>query len=84
VAATAAASATKKKLSYNEQREFDSIEASIAAAEKKAADLEAKLNDPKLISDHQAYAKACDAAGAAQAEVQRLYARWEELEAKRS
>ena len=84
LAATAAASATKKKLSYNEQREFDSIEASIAAAEKKAADLEAKLNDPKLISDHQAYAKACDAAGAAQAEVQRLYARWEELEAKRS
>ena len=84
VAATAAASATKKKLSYTEQREFDSIEASIAAAEKKAADLEAKLNDPKLISDHQAYAKACDAAGAAQAEVQRLYARWEELEAKRS
>ncbi|MFN9955291.1 MAG: ABC transporter C-terminal domain-containing protein [bacterium] len=56
----------------------------MAAAEKKAAHLEAKLNDPKLISDHQAYAKACDAAGAAQAEVQRLYARWEELEAKRS
>ena len=78
-----AAPAPKRKLSYNEQREYDSIEASIAAAEKKAADLEAKLNDSKLISDHQAYAKACDAAGAAQAEVQRLYARWEELEAKR-
>ena len=77
-------STAKKKLSYNEQREYDSIEASIAIAEKKAADLEARLNDPSLISDHQAYAKACDAAGAAQAEVQRLYARWEELEAKRS
>jgi ATP-binding cassette subfamily F protein uup len=76
--------AARKKLSYMEQREYDSIDASIAAAERKAADLEAKLNDPKLISDHQAYAKACDAAGAAQAEVQRLYARWEELEAKRS
>jgi ATP-binding cassette subfamily F protein uup len=74
----------KRKLSYNEQREFDGIESSIATAEKKAADLEARLNDPKLISDHQAYAKACDAAGAAQSEVQRLYARWEELEAKRS
>jgi ATP-binding cassette subfamily F protein uup len=76
--------AARKKLSYMEQREYDSIDASIATAERKAADLEAKLNDPKLISDHQAYAKACDAAGAAQAEVQRLYARWEELEAKRS
>ena len=73
----------KKKLSYNEQREYDGIEAAIAAAEKKAADLEAKLSDPKLISDHAAYAKACEAAGAAQAEIQRLYARWEELEAKR-
>ena len=83
-AASAPASPAKRKLSYNEQREYDSIEAGIAAAEKKAADLEAKLNDPKLISDHQAYAKACDAAGAAQAEVQRLYARWEELEAKRN
>jgi ATP-binding cassette subfamily F protein uup len=83
-AAAASSSPAKKKLSYNEQREYDSIEASIAAAEKKAADLEAKLNDPALISDHQAYAKACDAAGAAQAEVQRLYGRWEELEAKRA
>jgi len=74
----------KKKLSYNEQREYEGIESAIANAEKKAADLEARLNDPKLISDHQAYAKACDAAGAAQAEVQRLYGRWEELEAKRA
>ncbi|MEY2715753.1 MAG: hypothetical protein RIT24_2096, partial [Planctomycetota bacterium] len=81
--ASAPASAPKRKLSYNEQREYDGIEASIAAAEKKAADLEAKLNDPTLLSDHQAYAKACDAAGAAQAEVQRLYARWQELESKR-
>ena len=83
-AAPTPASPAKRKLSYNEQREYDSIEAGIAAAERKATDLEAKLNDPSLISDHQAYAKACDAAGAAQAEVQRLYARWEELESKRS
>ena len=83
-AAPTPASPAKRKLSYNEQREYDSIEAGIAAAERKATDLEAKLNDPSLISDHQAYAKACDAVGAAQAEVQRLYARWEELESKRS
>jgi ATP-binding cassette subfamily F protein uup len=75
--------AARKKLSYNEQREFDGMEAAIAAAEKKAADLDARLNDPKLLADHAAYAKACDAAGAAHAEVARLYARWEELEAKR-
>jgi len=81
--AVAPTAPAKKKLSYNEQREFDGIEAAIAAAEKKHADLEAKLNDPKLVADHAAYAKACDAAGAAQAEIARLYARWEELERKR-
>ncbi|MFM7132778.1 MAG: ABC-F family ATP-binding cassette domain-containing protein [Planctomycetota bacterium] len=79
----AAATPARKKLSYNEQREFDGIEAAIAKAETRAADLDATLNDPKLLGDHQAYAKACDAAGAAHAEVSRLYARWEELEAKR-
>ncbi|MFZ9914826.1 MAG: ABC-F family ATP-binding cassette domain-containing protein, partial [Phycisphaerales bacterium] len=82
-AAAPAAPAGRKKLSYNEQREFDGIEAAIAAAEGKAAGLDATLNDPKLLSDHGAYAKACDAAAAAHAEVTRLYARWEELEAKR-
>jgi ATP-binding cassette subfamily F protein uup len=82
--APAIAAPAKKKLSYNEQREFDGMEAAIAAAEKKAAELEAKLNDPKLIADHAAYAKACDLSAAAQTEVSRLYARWEELEAKRS
>jgi len=80
----AAPAAPKKRLSYNEQRELDGMEAAIAAAEKKHADLEATLNDPRLIADHAAYAKACDAAGAAQAEIARLYARWEELERKRS
>jgi len=83
-AVPAAPSAPKKKLSYNEQREFDGMEAAIAAAEKKHADLETRLNDPSLVADHAAYAKACDAAGAAQAEIARLYARWEELEQKRN
>jgi ATP-binding cassette subfamily F protein uup len=42
VSAPVAASA-KKKLSYNEQREFELMEAAIAAAEKKHADLDARL-----------------------------------------
>ena len=82
--APAAPQAAKKKLSYNEQREFEGMEAAIAAAERKHADLDAKLNEPKLVADRAAYAKACDAAGAAQAEIVRLYSRWQELEAKRS
>ena len=83
-AAAAPAPSPRKKLGYNEQREYDGIETAIAAAEKRAADLDATLNDPKLLGDHQAYAKACDAAGAAHAEVARLYARWDELELKRA
>ncbi len=82
-AAAAANPAPKGKLSYNEQRELGGIEASIAAAERKATEADAKVNDPKLIADHVAYAKACDALSAAQSEVARLYARWQELEAKR-
>jgi ATP-binding cassette subfamily F protein uup len=81
--APAAPQAAKKKLSYNEQRELEGMEAAIAAAERKHADLDAKLNEPKLVADRAAYAKACDAAGAAQAEIVRLYSRWQELEAKR-
>ena len=73
----------KGKLSYNEQREHGGIEAAIAAAERNASAADAKVNDPKLIADHVAYAKACDALSAAQNEIARLYARWAELDAKR-
>ena len=73
----------KGKLSYNEQREHGGIEAAIAAAERNASAADAQVNDPKLIADHVAYAKACDALSAAQNEIARLYARWAELDAKR-
>jgi ATP-binding cassette subfamily F protein uup len=81
--AAAPASPAKGKLSYREQREYDGIEAAIAAAEAKAAQVETATHDPKVHADHQASAKAFEALAAAQAEVTRLFARWEELEAKR-
>ena len=40
------------------------------------------MNEPSLQSNHVAFRKACDASAAAHTEVARLYARWEELEAK--
>jgi ATP-binding cassette subfamily F protein uup len=73
----------RKKLSYTEQREYDTMETAITAAESAAATAEAALSNPATIADHAAMAAACQRLDAAQAEVARLYARWEELEAKR-
>jgi len=80
---TPSSKASAKKLSYNEQREFDGMEAKIAEAEAKASTLEARVGDPKIAADHSRMAQACRELETAQAEVARLYARWEELEAKR-
>jgi ATP-binding cassette subfamily F protein uup len=82
-AVTTSPSPAKGKHSYKEQREYDGIEAAIAAAEAKAAQAEAATHDPKVHADHQQSAKAFAALAEAQGEVARLYARWEELEGKR-
>lgn len=80
--ASPAPSQTKKKLSYNEQREYDGLEAKILDAESRAAELEARLGDPEVVNDHARMARACRELEEAQARVAALYARWEELEAK--
>ncbi len=73
---------SKKKLSYNEQREFDGIEKKIHAAEALAATAEKQVNNPTVMADHRKMTDACHDLEAAQAEVAKLYARWEELESK--
>jgi ATP-binding cassette subfamily F protein uup len=77
------ASSAKKKLSYMEQREYEQIEQRIAEAEVEVSRGEAALSDPKVMADHARMTKACEVLGAAQDKVAALYARWEELEAKR-
>ncbi len=90
-AARAPAKATKsaakptgktKKLSYAEQKEFDGIEAAIHAAE---ADVTAKQAEVEAASTggHAKLTAACQALETSEAKVAALYARWEELEAKR-
>jgi ABC transport system ATP-binding/permease protein len=75
----------KKKLGYKEQRELDSMEASITAAEQKVATLSAAI-DQKLVQgsvgDHAQLTAAYAELATAQSEVDRLFARWAELEAK--
>jgi ABC transport system ATP-binding/permease protein len=80
----AAPSAPRKKLSYLEAREFAAIETKMAEAERQLGVLRATLEDPAIASDaarlHDTYTQM----EAAQSLVDKLYARWAELEDKRS
>jgi len=72
----------KKKLSWNEQKELDGMEAAILAAETSVETLQGDAEDPKLAADHVKLHAAYEKLGAAQNEVERIYARWTELESK--
>jgi ATP-binding cassette subfamily F protein uup len=72
----------RRKLSYNEQREYDGMEQRIHEAERLAAEAERRVNDPAVMSDHVKMTEACHTLESAQAAVAALYGRWEELEAK--
>jgi ATP-binding cassette subfamily F protein uup len=74
--------AKPKKLSYREQQEFDSMEAAILAAEEELAERQAAV-DVAATGGHAALADACRAMEEAQRTVERLYARWAELDGKR-
>jgi ATP-binding cassette subfamily F protein uup len=69
-----------KRLSYREQRELDTMEETILAAEQAVAEIEAKLNDPAFFVAHADEAPAlAKKLAAGKSEVSALYARWEEL-----
>ena len=71
-----------KKLSYKEQQEFDGMEAAILAAEEELSARQAAV-EQSATAGHTVLADACRAMEDAQRAVERLYARWAELEAKR-
>ena len=77
-----AAPAAKKKLSYMEQREFDSIDASIEAADERLAAAKIRIEDPVVATDPAALTEALAELEAAQAEHDRLLERWVELSEK--
>jgi ATP-binding cassette subfamily F protein uup len=80
--AVAAQKEKTKKLSWMEQREWDQMEGNILAAETELHQLQEKLTDPAVMSDHRKLAEASKAAADAQRRVDALYARWQTLEAK--
>jgi ATP-binding cassette subfamily F protein uup len=74
---------TRKKLSYVEAREFASIEERIGRAEQELLAKRAALEDPGIVSDRLDFRDTCAQFEEAQKAVDRLYARWAELEKKK-
>jgi ATP-binding cassette subfamily F protein uup len=72
----------RKKLTYKEQREYDSMEEAIARAEESLEAASAALEDPAVASDHAELASRLERFEAAKAKADGLYARWAELEEK--
>ncbi len=72
-----------KKPTFAEKQEFSTIEKTIEAAEQRVAALEAELSDPAIYKTRAAEVPALVASlDGARREVERLYARWQELEQK--
>jgi len=72
------------RLGYLEQREWDGMEAAILEAERAVETCRRALDDPAVASDPAALQQRMAALESAQAEVDRLYVRWAELDAKRA
>jgi ABC transport system ATP-binding/permease protein len=73
-----------KRLGYTEQRELDGMEAAILAAEETVARCQEAANDPAIATRADELAARCEELTRAQEAVDALYARWAELDAKRS
>ncbi len=72
----------RKRLSYLEAREYATMETRVAEAEQELNVLRAVLEDPAIMSDAARLHTACVQMEEAQAKVDKLYARWGELEQK--
>ncbi|HUF93184.1 MAG TPA: ATP-binding cassette domain-containing protein, partial [Candidatus Limnocylindria bacterium] len=73
-----------RRLGYRDQREWDGMEAAIHAAEDSLETCRRAAEDPAIASDPGALRERYAALEAARAEVDRLYARWAELEARQA
>jgi ATP-binding cassette subfamily F protein uup len=71
-----------KRLTYMEQREWEQIEGKVTDAESALEAAQREMDDPAVLADRNKLDAVCRKVDAAQSAVQKLYARWEELEAK--
>lgn len=73
---------TPKRLTYKEKLELEQMENKIHQVEIKIHSLQEKLNDPALVSNAVKLQETCESLNVEQRELERLFARWQELEAK--
>jgi K(+)-stimulated pyrophosphate-energized sodium pump len=73
----------KKRLTWNEQRELEAMENTIHRAEAVVNAIQTMVGDPSVLADHKRARDAFAKLAAAQEEVERLYSRWTELDAKK-
>jgi ATP-binding cassette subfamily F protein uup len=73
-----------KRLGYHERREWEGMEEAILQAERALEACRHAAEDPAIAADPAALQARYAALEAARAEVDRLYARWAELEAKQA
>ena len=78
------AKSAKKKLSYLEALEYAGLEQRIVEAETRLRAAQASYEDPSIVSDAERLIAAQNEITRAQTDVDKLYARWEELESKLS
>jgi len=71
-----------KRLTYAEQREWEGMEERVLAAEARVVDRRSLTEDPSIATDAVALQERLQALDEAQREVDRLYERWAELEAR--
>jgi ATP-binding cassette subfamily F protein uup len=74
--------ASRKKLSYLEQREFDGIEARVESADARLQAARERIDDPAVASDANALTKALAELELAQEEHDAIYERWAMLTEK--
>ncbi len=72
-----------RKLSYKDKQEWEQMEAKILGAEDALAAAQKAVEDPVVATDSAKLQARCAELETARKEVERLYARWAELEAKR-
>ena len=82
-ATPAAPKSNAPRLSTAEQKELNGMEAAILAAETEVTTLQAKLSTPDVAANHKKFQDIWSAIGETEKRVATLYARWEELEARK-
>jgi ATP-binding cassette subfamily F protein uup len=80
-AAPSSAPKKPKKLSFNDQRDYDTLEARILEAEARLSALEAECARPEVVSDGARLVELTAQITTTRADIDRLYTRWAELEA---